>query len=235
LRQAWPPASQKGDEGLTDFPVTLAEVEEYDNRIDDYGKDSDIGTIKSMLKGKKNDFDLVMRQTVANAQGADVMILSRKVGKVTLHLFQCKNMKTIPGVNTGKFVESFRSLGVNVSKGGKDIDVEPQYGSAGFSYLGTQHFARKLGEKLGTPVTIGHRILVFSKEWKGELPRDFLQKAQEKGVMVWSREMLEPTVSALYTKPVDAANTGRSQPKRRSAKFLQRKRKNLEQVTRDEN
>ena len=116
-------------------------------------------------------------------------------------------------MNSKQFWESFESLGVERREGREDnIDVEPNCGSAGYSYLGTQHFAKNLGRKLGTEVKIGHRILVFSKEWEGEWDgqnggTDVLKKALERGVMVWTREMLEPTVSALYATPADSRNS----------------------------
>jgi hypothetical protein len=211
LRQAWPPFSAKGKSELSDFTVTQDTVEQRYSTSNN-GDADDIGSIMDLLEDK-DYFDLVMRQTVSNAQGADLMILSRKDAEVALHLFQCKNLKTIPGVNSKQVWESFESLGVERREGRvENISVEPDCGSAGYSYLGTQHFAKKLGEKLGTEVKIGHRILVFSKEWEGEWDdqnggTNVLKKAFEKGVMVWTREMLEPTVSALYTTPADSRNS----------------------------
>jgi hypothetical protein len=197
LRQAWPPSTSRKDSYFSDYSATMNEINR--NYADYDYEDNDIGTIMDMLEDKI-DFDLVLRQTVSNAQGADLMILSRKEGNVVLHLFQCKNVKSIPGVYSIRFAEWFQSLGVQVDKGDNNVNVEPDCGSAGYSFLGTQHLAQKLGEKLGTQVTIGHRILVFSAERNQQLlDRDFLQKAMENGVMVWTREMLEPTISALYT------------------------------------
>jgi hypothetical protein len=200
LTQPWPPHSPKGDVELSDSLVMQNEVEK--NYKYNSG-DDDIDAIMDLLEDKK-DFDLVMRQTASNAQGADLMVLSRKHGDVVLHLFQCKNWNMFPGVKSEEFEESLWSLGVKVDEEG--INSMPGSGSAGYSYLGTQHFAKKLGEELGTEVKIGDRVLVISLEGtvegKRALDRDFLQKAMDKGVMVWTKEMLEPTISALYHKKV---------------------------------
>ena len=155
-----------------------------------------------LLKDKE-DVDLVIRQTVSNAQGADLMILSRTGGRVALNLFQCKNVESIPRMGSKAFMEYFSSVGVTIEMDGEIIDVEPKSGSAGYSYLGTDYFAKKLGEKLGTEVHIDSRVMVFSEELDGG-DSNFLKKAAEKRVMVWTREMLEPTISALPGKTHDS-------------------------------
>jgi hypothetical protein len=209
LSQAWPPHCTKGPAALINHTETLKEVKErYEqrNNPNDDNHENDIDKIINLLKDK-DDFDLVLRQTVGNAHGADVMILSRNDGKVVLHLFCCsKQTKDIPSINFKSIVESLGSLGVKLGNNshGEDMDTEPLYGKAGYSYLGTQYFANKLGEGLETKVEIGHRILIFSQEqeWDGlreSTSTNFLQKAMGKGVMVWTREMLEPTISALHT------------------------------------
>ena len=144
-----------------------------------------------------------MRQTVSNAQGPDLMILSRNDGTVVLHLFQCKNLKKSPTMRSDQFIEAFWSLGVKINKEEQDIHCEPDHGSAGYSYHGIQHLARKLGEKLGSHVTIGNRTLVLPQKWKQDRdPQngDFLHLASKNMVRVWNHEMLEPTISALYDK-----------------------------------
>jgi hypothetical protein len=192
LSNAWPPASTLGDLALINHEETSDEVEQ---RYKDTSYDDDIDAIMKILEDKKGDFDLIMRQTASNAQGADLMILSRKDGEVLLHLFQCKNWTEIPKVRSDKFLKAFWSLGVKMDKGG-EVNYEPNHGSAGYSYLGCQYFAKKLGERLGNQVTIGDRILVFSKKWNQD--SNALQLAFDKRVVVWTQEMLEPTISALY-------------------------------------
>ena len=98
--------------------------------------------------------------------------------------------------------EALWSLGVKIDEH-NTIDCEPNHGSAGYSYHGIQDFAHKLGEKLGSPVTIGNRTLVLSdksKQYRDPQDVDFLHLASEKKVRVWNQEMLEPTISALYDK-----------------------------------
>ena len=154
------------------------------------------------MKDKKN-FYLVMRQKVSTAQGPDIIVLREKDGTIFLDLFQCKHLQKMPDMNWEKFTKCFWSLGVTFGKGKrKEINVEPTSGSAGYSYLGIKVLAEKLHKRLSAPVEIGDRILVFSKEWDDEKSdADFLKQAIKKGVMVWTKEMLEPTISALCHQP----------------------------------
>lgn len=50
-------------------------------------------------------------------------------------------------------------------------------------------------------VEIGQRTMMVPRGWDGQ-PADggFLQKAIDKGLMVWTREMLEPTISAFKSQ-----------------------------------
>jgi hypothetical protein len=72
LRQAWPPSSSRSDNHFSDYTATMDEINRNYADYDD--EDIDIGTNTKLLEGK-NDFDLVLRQTASNAQGADLMIL----------------------------------------------------------------------------------------------------------------------------------------------------------------
>jgi hypothetical protein len=206
LRQAWPPSSSKGDGRL----VTCRDVEDelaarYDGCQDDDHDDADVDVTKIVeLVGNKAKFDLVMRQTVSNVQGADVLVLSKADAVISLDMYQAKHYKTIPGPTTKSIKSAFSSLGVAIV--GDDIHTEPVTGSAGFSYLGTRRFAESLKQKLGTKVLIRKRVLVFSKDWEALSSQTGwgtfkFEKAYEKGLMLWTREMMEPTISVLDYVP----------------------------------
>jgi hypothetical protein len=208
LRQAWPPSSSKGDGRL----VTRRDVEDelaarYDGCQDDDHDDADVDVTKiAELVGNKAKFDLVMRQTVRNVQGADVLVLSKADAVISLDMYQAKHYKTIPGPTTKSInsTSAFSSLGVAIV--GDEIQTEPDTGSAGFSYLGTRRFAESLKQKLGMNVLLRKRVLVFSKDWEtlstqsGWGTFEF-EKAYEKRLMLWTREMMEPTISALEYVP----------------------------------
>ena len=106
-------------------------------------------------------------------------------------------------MDTVQFHQCFRSLGVEIAEDKSKrwiITINPKSGSAGYSYLGIQEFAHRLGRELNAKVEIGDRVLVFSKQLEMHMRHTaFLQEAMKKGVMVWTREMIEPTISALHT------------------------------------
>jgi hypothetical protein len=138
LSQAWPPASGvKGGLG-----GAKKRVDAFSNRKAYNTSVSDI----ARLVINKDDFYLVMRQKVSNAQGPDIMLLRKSHGKVVLDLFQCKHWKDIPGVDSKKFRAAFRSLGVQLDA--EEIKIDPDSGSPGYSYLGIKEFADKLSAKL---------------------------------------------------------------------------------------
>jgi len=91
-------------------------------------------------------------------------------------------------------------LGVEFTE--TSVNLEPDSGSAGYSFQGLDAF-RKLPEKeLGRQVKIGDRILAASFRTPKE-STDF-PIPQGSGMRVWFREMFEPTISVLTLKePVD--------------------------------
>jgi hypothetical protein len=147
-----------------------------------------------------------MRQTVSNVQGADVLVLSKAEADtlISLDMYQAKHYKTIPGPTTKSIKSAFSSLGVAIVD--DEIHAEPDKGSAGFSYLGTMRFAEALGKKLRMKVQIRKRVLVFSKDWQTLSSQSGwgafqFKRAYAKGLMLWTREMMEPTISALEYVP----------------------------------
>jgi hypothetical protein len=149
---------------------------------------------------------VVMRQTNATAQGPDVMVLSighinSLITTATLDLYQAKNCSVPFGFDTNKLRESVQSLGISISDVNGD-DLHPNTGSAGYSYLGIKYFANCLTKELGVSVEIHSRVLVVS--WSlGQMTwtaADF-KKAKEGGLTVWTKEQMEPTISALVLAP----------------------------------
>ena len=210
LKQAWPPSPTK-NEGLNTEEEVKTEINQrYSSEQTVNRLASDVDEIASLVAGKAN-YDLVLRQTVGNAQGADVMVLrNRKQEKeATLDLYQAKHYKKFPSRSSKETIRAFASLGVRYDAG--MIETRPTTGSEAYSYVGTLKFAQSLSSKLGIPVSIGKRIVVFSGAWNSLLECRswnefrFEEAAKENNVWIWTREMVEPTISALITKsPNDA-------------------------------
>ena len=149
------------------------------------------------------------REMVAE-QGADVVVLRKRDKVVTLDLYQAKNYEKPPSRASAETKSAFASLGVEYGGQGRMdgnnlvLDISPKTGSAGYSYLGTDKFISELKQHLGDEVSveIGKRVVVFACGWdlfaNGKTWKHFdFEEAEKKGVFVWSKEKLEPTISAL--------------------------------------
>jgi hypothetical protein len=126
----------------------------------------------------------------------------RNGGQLFLDLYQAKHYKKLPSANSPQIRKAFASLGVSYDQEVGLFETMPTTGTAGYSYLGTMKLVEELEEILGEEVKIRNRVLVFSnpKEkfvnadtWP-DFPWDY---AKHKNIWIWSREMLEPTISAL--------------------------------------
>jgi hypothetical protein len=200
LVQAVPPAATKGDNALSTENLVM---EELDKR---YGAENQESLDSSEIAGRTagyDEFDLIMRQCINNAQGPDVMVLSkRKDDHLFLDLYQAKHYSTLPSAYSQQIRSAFASLGVSYD-GKTSFDTEPKIGSAAYTKSGAKKLLTDLEEAFGEKVEIRNRVVVFSSP-KGALQTDSWQKfpweiASEKKVWIWSREMLEPTISALST------------------------------------
>ena len=197
--QAWPPSSTKHAD-LSTSEGTQTEVDlRYSNRGQALSE-RDTQEIKQKLKGA-NEYALVMRQSVSNAQGADVMVLSRSKTSDTafLDLFQGKHLTKVPGPTTQKMIHAFASLGVAYDPQNARFLTEPTTGSAGYSYLGTKKLVEKLGSVLNAKVEIRKRVVAFSACWEDCKGYDAFafEEAKRANVWIWTKEMIEPTISAL--------------------------------------
>jgi hypothetical protein len=202
LVQAWPPASTRGDSALSDERTILDEVDRRYG-VRNLQESHDITEIASRIAGY-DEFDLVMRQSVSNAQGADVMVLSKRLdGHLFLDLYQAKHhSNTLSGPGSQSFRCAFASLGVSYNKQVTLFDTAPKSGAAGYSYLGTQKLVEELEEKFREKVEIRHRVVVLSNPMKALQQANSWrlfpwEKARKTNVWIWCREMLEPTVSVL--------------------------------------
>jgi hypothetical protein len=144
-----------------------------------------------------------MRQSVSNAQGADVMVLSKRMNEnLFLDLYQAKHYTRLPGADSQSVQAAFASLGVSYKTHTTLFDTTPKVGTAAYSYLGTQKLVHQLSETFGKKVEIRNRVVVFSSPKKAFRQADSWQSfpwenARKKNVWIWWREMLEPTISAL--------------------------------------
>jgi ABC-type oligopeptide transport system ATPase subunit len=210
LFQAWPPPSS------TQKLSNPQEVEEevtkrYQKEQEKNRAQNDIAEIAVLLQGKK-EYVLVMRQTVSNAQGADVLVLSKRFNKseATLDLYQAKHYNNLPSCMSDAVVGAFASLGVAYDKDKKSFDVQPKSGSACYSSMGTNMFTDELSRALSLKLNVRRRVVVFSNEWNAFLNSnwkqsfDFVAAESKENIWIWPREMLEPTISALV--PVTACN-----------------------------
>ena len=89
--QAWPPSSTKTNAVLvTKEDVENEVVAAYENEATQNRPHCDTDAIADRVRGQ-TAFDLVLRQTVRNGQGANVMVLSQRKTVVSLDLYQAKH------------------------------------------------------------------------------------------------------------------------------------------------
>jgi len=89
------------------------------------------------------------------------------------------------------------------------VSHKPTTGLAGYSYLGTLKLAEALQDILGYEVSIRHRCLVVASRWV-DLPPDYhrnIEFIQKSEVQLWTREMMEPTISAILPTSLSPPDT----------------------------
>ena len=205
--QAWPPSSTKTNAVLvTKEDVENEVVAAYENEATQNRPHCDTDAIADRVRGQ-TAFDLVLRQTVRNGQGANVMVLSQRKTVVSLDLYQAKHYNKIPTHTSRETIGALASLGVDYDAAAECRDPfnsEPETGAAGYSYLGIHRFLDYLSCALHTTVNVRNRVVVFSGGWdsfvKGTTWKEFdLEAAKHKNVWLWTKEMMEPTISALVS------------------------------------
>ena len=169
LKEAWPPRSTTKIQ--SEGPVDHAESRMKKHNC------HDIGRIANLV-AKHKDCDLVMRQTVSNAQGADVIVLSKRGNTIFLDLYQAKYLDKIPGQKNQEVAQAFSSLGVlyNCEEEKECFNTDPKQGSAGYTNHCTWILTNKLEEafiaksKEKVEVEVRNRVVVYSK--KGNSKKD---------------------------------------------------------------
>lgn len=199
LGSAWPPPAKTNADKLTTEDIQGVVTSMLENGTEDIEM-----IVEFFRPGNYSRRSLVLRQGVSNAQGPDVLKFDAeyetKESKATslksleLSLYQAKNWAT---KKTKSHMQmAARSVGVNATFS----DKEPATGSAGYSYQAMLGFCHRVGERLSITPQIVNRVIVFSYEASERSPFD--DKGLEGcGVQLWSKEMLEPTISALVVAP----------------------------------
>jgi len=226
LVEAWPPPSTRSNEYLMTEGDVLAEIENEMFRSKPSNANApcgDIRAIQTLLEGR-DAYTLVLRQTVADAQGADVLLLTKAEGSqsATLDLFRCKPMQW--------YEEALWSIGVQLRDApraptnglaGYSVSHQPTTGLAGYSYLGTLKLAEALQDILRCEVTIRHRCLVVAPRW-ADLPHDYhrnIALIKKSEVQLWTREMMEPTISAILPTSLSPPDTDETRKYYKSEPF----------------
>ena len=226
LAHAWPPAVEKGttldkedvqrrvNDMATKGSADIAFIVEcFQKTIEDSKSNSDlqgttidgseVGSEAKEVEAKDNEAlaALVLRQGIPNAQGADVMFfLLKRDGtdfKLELSIFQAKNWtKTRYRVDMNKAAQS---IGIDTAH---QTDT-PTEGSAGYSYQATIKLGKMVAETLEDQCTfqLTKRAIVFAYEHEKRSQTDEDALLQFPSMFLWSREMLEPTISALVVAP----------------------------------
>jgi hypothetical protein len=113
--------------------------------------------------------------------------------RLEVSLYQAKNWaKTRSNTNMKK---AAKSLGVDA----ETKDCVPVTGSAGYSYQAMRKMCKTVAEGMGMRTEIVKRVIVFAYKASERSPSD--DEDIGNGVELWSREMLEPTISALVVAP----------------------------------
>jgi len=193
LQSAWPPAARKNVD-LDEAKV----VEELVNDMLEDGK-ADVQMIVNFFRNaipeaKGGPVALVLRQGVPNAQGADVMKFEAMKSILEVSTYQTKNWKSTR--HKKEMSNAAKSLGVDAD----NTKCIPVQGSAGYSYQATLALCKKVAEVLVMKPEIVNRVIVFAYE---DSQRSKSDEELVKGcnVQLWSKEMLEPTISALVVAP----------------------------------
>ena len=141
------------------------------------------------------------------AQGADVMKLEVKNDKksgsektvLEVSTYQAKNWVFTRHKQNMTSTAAMRSLGVDV----ENTNCEPERGSAGYSYQATLALCKAVAESLKMESKIVKRVIVCPYNYK-DSERSVLSDdklVEGCNVQLWSKEMLEPTISALVVAP----------------------------------
>eukprot|EP00978_Attheya_sp_CCMP212_P047336 scaffold421314_cov47-Attheya_sp.AAC.2 len=167
---------------------------------------ADVELISSFLlesKGNNKNAVFVLCQGVPNAQGGDdvlVFKLEKQNGTWVLGLesIQAKNW------HKKRYASAMNEAATSVGVDATGSTATPEAGSAGrYSYAATLKLLQLVASTLKNVESYERyrRIIVFAYKQATRSPTD--QKNVGELVELWSREMLEPTISVLKIAPDD--------------------------------
>ena len=193
LQTAWPPAAHQ--------TITRKVIDSMWGYLNENGK-NDVEEIANFFRETSKRRSLVLRQRDPSAQGPDVLKFDAKYSanesqleSLELSLYQCKNYKNAMGQSELNLAA--KSLGVDATaRGEKERITNPTNGSAGYTYQAMLNLCEQVKSKLDVDVNIVKRVIAVSYNQRNRSERDDALESKCE-VEVWSREMFEPTISAL--------------------------------------
>jgi len=189
LRSAWPPAAEKN--------ASLSEenVQKCVSRMGEDGREDVKEICRLLAEWMKTDQNgaLILRQGVPNAQGGDVLVLvtskTESVWRLGISSFQAKNW------NKTRYKSAFNAAALSVGYDPATGDRTPVERSAGYSYQATMKLLSLVAANLDIgEIAFDRRVIVFAYCHKDRSKND--QDGLQGSVELWSREMLEPAISA---------------------------------------
>eukprot|EP00978_Attheya_sp_CCMP212_P026546 scaffold87546_cov40-Attheya_sp.AAC.2 len=165
---------------------------------------ADVELISSFLlesKGNNKNAVFVLHQGIPNAQGGDVLVFKLEKQNSTwvleLESIQAKNWRN------RRHASAMNKAATSVGVDAAGSTATPEAGSAGYSYAATLKLLQLVASTLKDVESNDRyrRIIVFAYKQVTRSPSD--QKNVGELVELWSREMLEPTISALRIAPDD--------------------------------
>jgi len=203
LQSAWPPAAIKN------VDLDKAKVDELVKDMLEDGK-ADVQMIveffrEAIPEAKGGPVALVLRQGVPNAQGADVMKFEAKNDEksgakrtiLEVSTYQTKNW------NSTRYRKDMSNAAKSLGVDADNTNCKPVQGSAGYSYQATLALCEKVAKEatdLFMNSEIVNRVIVFAYEASQRSKGDE-ELVKGCNVQLWSKEMLEPTISALVVAP----------------------------------
>jgi hypothetical protein len=206
LQEAWPPKSLEKLEDKNKVKRMFKRRFEAHDFID---VPKLCQRISKRLQSVKS-LAIVMKQRVPSAQSADVIVLEASINEkkqlvIVLDLFQAKHFDNVPGVKSPQFAKWASSIGVRIPPMPEKKDQNDYsylYSELGITYLCNclcSSLEKTEGNYSSVSVNIRDRYIVVSKSYK-ETPwtdEESYNYAKRYGVRLWTREHLEPTISAV--------------------------------------
>jgi len=185
LRHAWPPKANKSDNAIN---------EEYIQKLGEKLNKQSATELTDIIWPESEKYCVIFSQGTPTAQGGDVLALLVTPEGCKLESIQCKHYKSY---KRGDALGWWLSLGIARNKDGS-WNMTPTEGKAGYSYAGLEAFRTLLAQRINKDIVWVQRTIAVS--FPMPLQIDF-PIPEVKGVRVWFREMLEPTISTFELRP----------------------------------